>query len=688
MNVYATEDIRNVVVMGHGSVGKTSLTEAALYVSGAITRMGNVEDGNTVCDYDEDEHRRKFSINVSLAATEWAGKKINLIDTPGYADFVAEVISGAQAADMALIVVDASSGLEVGTDRSWSIAERASLPRMFCINRMDRENADFHAVLSALQEKWGTKVAPLQLPIGSGDEFNGVVDLLHMTAYTTSDGTETDVPANLLDQAKELQNQLIETIVETDDELMEKFFDDQELTEEELRQVLHLSLDEGLITPVVCTSAMRTMGVRQLLHNIAGSGPSPLDRAPARSGEVELPANPDGPLAVLAFKTAADQFVGKQTYLRVVSGALKSDSHVWNVNQSADERIGTLHVLRGKEQFNVSELKAGDIGVVAKLAHTVTGDTLATKEQQFTLPTVEYPNPVYQMAVHPTSKGSVDKLGPSLQRIAEEDPGLRLLRDPRTNETILAGMGEAHLDVATERLKRKFNVDVELSLPRVAYLETIAKPAQADFTHKKQTGGHGQYARVAIEINPAPRGSGLSFSQRVVGGAVPKEFIPAVEKGVHEAAHEGILVSGCELTDCEVVLYDGKHHPVDSNEMSFKLAAAQALKEAVQKADGVILEPVVTIRVTTPEEFAGDVVSDLNTKRARILGINPNGQFSLVEAEVPQAEVQRYASDLRSLTQGRGGFELEFDHYGEVPSHLAQKIIEEQKKVAEAAHAH
>ena len=679
MNVYPTEDIRNVVIMGHGSVGKTSLVEAALFVTGAINRMGSVEDGNTVSDYDEDEHRRKFSINLSVAAVERDGKKINLIDTPGYADFASEVLSGAQAADLALLVVDAVSGVEVGTDRAWNIAERANLPRMICINRMDRENADFFGVLNALQEKWGAKIAPLQIPVGSADTYNGVVDLLHMTAYLTEEGTESDVPGDLREQADELRQQLIEAIVETDDELMEKFFDDQELTEDELRRVLHLSLDEGLIIPVVCSSAPKTMGVRQLLRNIAGSGPSPKDRKPVLAGDVELTAEPEGPLAVLAFKTSADQFVGKLTYLRVISGTLRSDSHVWNGNKGADERIGTLNVVRGKEQMNISELPAGDIGVIGKLSHTITGDTLCTKDQQFTLPSITFPHPVYQMAVRPVGKGSVDKLGPSLQRIAEEDPGLQLIRDPHTAETILAGMGEAHLDVAVERLKRKFNVEVELSLPRVPYRETIGKTATADYTHKKQTGGHGQYARVAIEVQPLPRGSGLKFGQRVVGGSVPKEFIPAVEKGVTEAAREGIL-SGSELTDCEVVLYDGKHHPVDSNEMSFKLAASQALKEAVRKADGVLLEPVVTIRVTTPEEFAGDVVSDLNTRRARILGITPEGQFSKVEAEVPQAEVQRYASDLRSLTQGRGAFELEFDHYGEVPAHIAQRIIEDHSK--------
>jgi len=684
MNVYGTEDIRNVVIVGHGSVGKTTLVEAALFASGAINRMGRVDDGNTVSDYDDDEHRRKFSINLSLAVAEWEGRKINLIDTPGYADFVTEVISGARAADMALVVVDAVSGPEVGTDRAWNIAERAGLPRMFFVNRMDRENANFETTLSALREKWGPKVTPLQIPIGAAESFGGVIDLLHMAAYS-GDGTEVPVPAEYREQASGLRSQMIESIVELDDELMTKYFADEELTEEELARVLHLGFDHGIIIPVLCGAAAKTAGVRQLLSTIARSGPSPADRDPIPAGDIEVTADASGPLAVLAFKTSADQFVGKLTYMRVLSGVLKADSHVWNTTQSVDERLGTLYTQTGKDQQPIPELRAGDIGVVAKLVHTSTGDMLTERERPIVLPPITFPAPVYQMAVRPTSKASVDKLGPSLQRIVEEDPGLHLLRDQQTGETVLAGLGEAHLDVAVERLKRKFNVDVELSLPRVPYRETVARQASADYTHKKQTGGHGQYARVAIEIRPLPRGSGLQFTQKVVGGAVPKEFIPAVEKGVHEAAAEGII-AGCELTDCEIVLIDGKHHPVDSNEMSFKLAASQALKEAVGKADGTLLEPVLNIRVTTPEEFAGDVVSDLNTKRAKIHGIVPSGRYSVVEAEVPQSETQRYASDLRSITQGRGVFELEFDHYGEVPSHLKQRIIEDRRKALEEAH--
>ncbi len=688
MKAYATEDIRNVVLMGHGSVGKTMLCESALFESGAITRFGTIEDQNTVSDYDEDEHKRKFSLNLSIVPVQWEGRKINFIDTPGYADFVSEVICGAHAADMALVVVDAVSGPEVGTDRAWQIAERLKLPRMIVVNRMDRENANFEHVLEQLRRRWGPKVTPLQVPIGAHTTFEGVVDLLHGKAYFGEQAEEREIPESFRAEADQLRSQLIEAIVETDEDLMAKYFADEELTEDDLRKVLHGGLDHGLIIPVVCTSAVRQIGVRTLLHNIVFSGPSPLERDPyvAEDGK-ELAANPAGSPVAMVFKTAADPYVGRLTYLRVISGTIKSDTHLWNANKGADERLGTLYVQRGKDQDPVPELAAGDIGAVAKLAHTSTGDTLTSKEAQVTLPPIQFPNPVHSMAVRPASKASVDKLGPSLQRLVEEDPGLRVSRDESSGEIILAGLGDAHLDVTIERLKRKFNVEVDLSVPRVPYRETVVKKGGADYTHKKQTGGHGQYARVAINIQPRERGAGLQFTQQVVGGAVPKEFIPAVEKGIVEAAREGV-VAGYELTDCEVILVDGKHHPVDSSEMAFKLAASQALKEAVANAGPTLLEPIMTIRVQAPEEFAGDVVSDLNTKRAKIHGINPDGGMSHVEAEVPLAEIQRYASDLRSITQGRGGFELEFDQYGEVPGQLAQKVIADHKKALEDAHAH
>ncbi|MEX1104455.1 MAG: elongation factor G, partial [Dehalococcoidia bacterium] len=487
MKVYDTEDIRNVVIVGHGSVGKTTFTEAALFVSGGTTRMGAVEDQNTVSDYDEDEHKRKYSLNVSIVPVEWEGRKINLIDTPGYADFVSEVICGVQAADMALVIVDAVSGPEVGTDRAWQVIERAGLPRMIMVNRMDRENANFEQVLEMLQQRWGSKVAPVQIAIGAHDSFKGVIDLLHMRAYLGENADEVDVPTEYMQEAEELRAKLIEAIVETDESLMEKYFADEELTEDELRRVLHGGLDHNLIYPVICGSAARQIGVRQALHNIAFSGPSPADRDPIPAGDTALSADPAGPVAALVFKTAADPYVGKLTYLRVVSGTVKSDSHLWNVNKSGDERVGQLYIQKGKDQEAVAELRAGDIGVVAKLAHTATGDTLCSKEQQFRLNEISFPNPVHSMAVRPTSKAGVDKLGPSLQRLNEEDPGLQLSRDASSGEVILSGLGDAHLDVTIERLRRKFGIEVELNLPTVPYRETVAKNARADYTHKKQT---------------------------------------------------------------------------------------------------------------------------------------------------------------------------------------------------------
>ena len=686
MQVYDTQHIRNVILMGHGGVGKTSLSEAALFVSGATTRLGSVEDGNTTSDFDEDEHKRKFSINMTVIPVEWEDHKINFIDTPGYADFISEVVSASTAADAALVVVDAVAGPEVGTDRTWQIADRRSLPRMIVINRMDRENADFEGVLAACQRRWGHRVAPLQLPIGAHHSFEGVIDLLAMKAYMGPDAAEADVPEDSRAEAETLRASLIETIVENDDVLMDKYFSDQALTREELNSVLHKAVARGQVVPVLVTSARELSGIRRMLHRLVEVAPSPGEvPAPKSEGGVELAVDASAPLTIQVFKTSADPFVGRLSYLRVHSGTLVPES-VHNVTKDLEERVAAVAVPRGSHQEQVPELHAGDIGVVTKLAHTTTGDTLTLKGHDVQLPEIVFPNPVFSMAVHPTSKAGVDKLGPSLQRLLEEDPGLRLTRDAGTNETILSGLGDAHLDVTVERLRHKFHVDVELTTPRVPYRETVGKKGLADYTHKKQTGGHGQYARVAIEVHPLGRGEGLKFSEKIYGGSVPREFVPAVDKGIHEAARDGV-VAGFELTDCEVVLTDGKHHPVDSSEMAFKLAASQALKEAVADAAPTLLEPVMRIRIMAPEDHAGDVVSDLNTKRARIHGITPDGAMSIVDAEVPLAEVQHYAADLRSLTQGRGGFELEFDHYGEVPNQIAQKVIADGK-TADDNHGH
>lgn len=681
MKDYTTEQIRNAVLIGHSSTGKTALSEAALFISGATTRLGKVEDGTTVSDYDPDEQKRKISISLSVLPCEWLGHKINVLDTPGYPDFVGEVISGIRAADFGIVVVDAVSGVQVGTELVWRHAEAAKLPRLVFVNRMDRENANFDQAVQQLQSMFGKRVAPLCIPIGSQDSFSGVVNVVDGKAYSGDKATPSDVPGDMAGAVAAAREQLVEAVAEADDNLLNKYLEGEELSADEITAALKKGIAAGIVIPVFAGSATKLIGVSKLLDAMIADCPSPTDLPPVQAGGKELTANPAGPLAAFVFKTTADPFVGRLTYLRVVSGTLKGDSHVWNANHNVDERVGQLSIVRGKTQEHVAALVAGDIGAVAKLAHTVTGDTLCTKDQPVVLPPMQFPTPPFHVAVTPKGKEAVDKLGPSLQRIAEEDPTLVVHRDETTGETILSGMGEAHVEVAAERMKRKFGVEVDLHPPRVPYRETITTKVDAEYIHKKQTGGHGQYARVNITVEPN-RGGGFEFVDKVVGGAVPRNYIPAVEKGVQEAMAEGVLAH-FPMVDIRVTLFDGKDHPVDSSEMAFKLAASQALKQAALKAHPVLLEPIYRLRIRVPESFTGDIMSDLNTKRAKVHGMSPDeGGFTVIDAEAPLAEVLRYATDLRSITQGRGTFEMEFDHYEEVPAHLAQKVIAEAAKSA------
>jgi elongation factor G len=686
MKDFKTEDIRNVALVGHGSTGKTSLAEAMLFSSGAVGRLGRVEDGTTVSDFDPDENKRKISINLSLVPCEWKGKKLNIIDTPGYADFVGEMKAGLRAADAAVVVVCAASGVEVGTEHSWAFADERSLPRMVVVNRMDRENADFFQTLSRLQSFFGKKCAPLQLPIGAQSSFEGVVDLLTLKGFRGEKGSEGAVPDSLSDQVARYREQLVEAIAEADDELLNKYLEGEELSQEELTRGLRAGIASGSVVPVLAGTASKGIGASLILDAVAQYLPSPLDGGEtaaknASNGEEEsLKADPAGPLAALVFKTTADPYVGKLTYLRVFSGTLKGDSQAWNSNKGAAERIGQLFTLRGKSQEPTPQLVAGDIGALAKLAETSTGDTLSSKERPLLLPPVSFPAPAFSAAVHPKTKADLDKMGSSLTRIVEEDPTLQVHRDPDTGETILSGLGEPHLEVTVEKIQRKFGVGLDLTIPKVPYKEAITASASAEYTHKKQTGGHGQYARVAIRLEPLPRGSGFEFANAVVGGNVPKTYIPAVEKGVLETLHEGVLAH-YPLIDLKVTLYDGKEHPVDSSEMAFKIAGAMALKQGTLEARPILMEPIMTLRVVVPEANTGDAMGDLNSKRAKVLGITPQeGGASMIEALVPLAEVQRYATDLRSITQGRGRYTLEFSHYEEVPAHLAQKIIDKTKE--------
>jgi len=690
MKDYKTEDIRNVVLIGHGGTGKTTLAEAMLFAGGAISRLGRVEEGTTTSDFDPDEIKRTISINLALLPCEWENKKINVVDAPGYADFTGEMKAAIHAADAAVVLVDASAGVEVGTEHSWAFADEASLPRAVLIDRMDRENADFAQALSQVQSFFGKKCVALQIPVGAQSSFSGVVDVLAMKAYSGEKGTEGAVPDSLSDQAARHREQLVEAVAETDDELLTKYLDGTELTAEELTRGLRTGIASGAVVPVLVAAAAKNIGTAQLLDVLANDFPSPKDRPPieaknASTGqEEEVKADPAGPLAALVFKTTADPYVGKLTYLRVYSGVLKGDSSAWNSNKAAAERIGQLFVVRGKAQEPVPQLVAGDIGALAKLAETSTGDTLATKERPLVLPPITFPAPAYSAAVHPKTKADLDKMGNALNRIIEEDPTLRVRRDADTNETILSGLGEPHLEVTVEKIQRKFGVGLELTTPKVPYKETITAPSTSEYTHKKQTGGHGQYARVAIKLEPLPRGSGFQFEDKVVGGAVPKTYIPAVEKGVSEAMREGVIAR-YPLVDVKVTLYDGKEHPVDSSEMAFKLAGSAALRQGVNQGKPILVEPIVNLRVTVPEANTGDAMGDLNSKRAKVLGISPQDGYSVIEAQVPLAEVQHYATDLRSITQGRGHYALEFDHYEEVPAHLAQKIIDKAKEDVKAS---
>ena len=677
MKQYPPDNIRNIALVGHGGTGKTSLTEAFLFVAGATNRLGKIEDGTTVSDWDPDEHKRGFSLNLSVVPLEWNEHKVNIIDTPGYMDFLGEVKCGLRAAEAALIAIDAVSGVQVGTEFAWRFADELQQPRAIVVNRMDRDNADFSRTVQQVQSLWGQKCLPVQVPIGAQQAFKGIVDLIAMKAYAGEKAEEQDIPGDLKAQAESLREKLVEAAAETDDALITKYLEGEGLTVEELSQGVRAGIAAGSIVPIFAASATKLTGVRRLLDAIVALLPSPASGGTADATK---------PLAALVFKTSADPYVGRLTYLRVFSGTLKSDSQVWNSAKHVAERIGTVYQISGKNQEQVSQAGAGDIGAVAKLADTQTGDTLCAKENAVTLPPISFPSPSFSAAITPKTKADLDKMGTALHRIVEEDPSLRLERNAQTGEMILSGLGDSHVEVALERIRRKFGVDLDMAMPRVPYRETVRGKAQSEYTHKKQTGGHGQFARVALEIEPLPRGGGFEFVDRIVGGTVPRQYIGSVEKGVNESLSDGIMAH-YPIVDMRVTLYDGREHPVDSSDIAFKIAASMALKKGAQDAQPILLEPIMDMQITVPETNTGDVISDLNGKRARVLGMTPQGAMTTIDAQAPLAEVQRYSADMRSLTQGRGFFSLSFSHYEEVPSHLAQKIIDAVQKEREAAKA-
>jgi elongation factor G len=690
MRSYGVDSIRNVVLLSHCGAGKTSLSEAMLFTSGAISRLGRVDEGTTTSDHDPDEIKRKISINLSLLPSEWKDNKVNIIDVPGYADFLGGAISGIRVADGAVVVVCAASGVEVGTELMWKQLEARDLPRLVFINKMDRENADFSKVVDQIQKKFGRHCVPVQLPIGAHTSFEGVVDLVDMKAYKKDSRDEVEIPASVATQARTLHDKMVESVVELDDDLTNRYLEGQEVTVDDIRRVLVQGIKAGSIVPILAGSALQNTAVWCLLDAVCQYLPSPKEAGPVEAVNATtqqsetIEAGEGGPLAALVFMTSADPYVGKVTHFRVYSGAISSNSQVWNATRGQMERVGQLLMFRGKTQESVPKVTAGDIGSVGKLAVTVSGDTLCAKERPLKLPVIQFPEPVYSVALHPKTKTDVDKLGTVLPRLAEEDPTILVRKDADTGETVLQGMGDTHVDVTAERMQRKFGVGVELRIPKVPYKETITSMVKAEYKHKKQTGGHGQYGHVLIEVEPLPRGTGFEFAERVVGGAVPRNYIPAVEKGVLEGKQEGVLAR-YPLVDMKVTLYDGSAHAVDSSEMSFKIAATQALKKALSQGHTVLLEPIVRLRVIVPEAFTGDIMSDLNTKRGRVMGMTQEYGSQVIEAQVPLAEVLRYAVDLRAITQGRGGYTMEFSHYDEVPPYQTEKIIAERAAEKEKA---
>jgi len=691
VKVYSGENIRNVAIVGHGHAGKTSLVSAMLYTAGASPRLGRVDDGSATTDFEEEEIARKMSISMAAACVEWGKTKINILDTPGFSMFVHEAKMVLPVVDAAIVVVDGVAGVEVVTQRVWNYCEEYKTPRLIVVNRMDRDRANAGRVLESLRNGFGRDVIPIALPIGSEKNLSGVVDLVRMKAYTyelggNGKGKETEIPANMKAQVQEAHEQLVELIAEGDDKLMEEFFEKGTIPEEDLIPALHNAIREDKLFPVIFSSGLGNVGADRVMDFIVDYTPAPSEHEWVQ-GESVASGNGDAPkrhetdnepVSLYVFKTLSDAFSGRISYFKVFSGVLKNDATLQNFSRGSQEKLAHISSMQGKTAIPVPELHAGDIGAVAKLKDTLTGDTLGDKSAPIQYPRVKLPEPAITFAIEPKSRADEDKLGPGIHKLMEEDAMLRFFRDAQTKEFLIAGTGQQHIEVVVAKLKKRYHTEVILKAPKVPYRETIRGKADVQGRHKKQTGGHGQYGDCKIKIEPLPRGGQFEFVNDIFGGAIPKNYIPAIEKGIKDAAGRGYL-AGFPVVDFRVILYDGSYHDVDSNDMSFQMAGRIAFKKAMEQARPTILEPVMAVEITVPDDFAGSIMGDLNSRRGRIQGMDAKGGNTIVKAEVPMAEMLTYGADLTSMTQGRGSFNMEMHHYDMVPGQLQEKIIEKAK---------
>jgi elongation factor G len=691
LKAYSGENIRNVALVGHGHAGKTSLASAMLFTSGATPRLGRVDDGSATTDYDDEEVARKMSISTGLAVVEWGKTKINILDTPGFNMFVHEAKMALPVVDAAIVVVDGVAGVEVVTQRVWNYCEEYKTPRLIVVNRMDRDRADASRVLESIEKNFGRNVIPIELPIGAEKSLSGVIDLVRMKAYTyemggDGKGKETDIPANLKERAQEAHERLVELVAEGDDALMEKFFEAGTLGEEDLVPALHNAIREDKIFPVIFSSGLGNIGADRVMDFIVDYTPAPSEHEwvqgePASSGNGDAPKRHETdaePVSLYIFKTISDPFAGRISYFKVFSGVLKNDATLQNFSRASLEKFAHISTMQGKTAIPINELHAGDIGAVPKLKDTLTGDTLGDKSAPIQYPRVQLPEPAITFAIEPKTRADEDKLGPGLHKLMEEDAMLRFFRDPQTKEFLIAGTGQQHIEVVVSKLKKRYNTQVNLKAPKVPYRETIRGKADVQGRHKKQTGGHGQYGDCKIKMEPLPRGGEFEFVNDIFGGAIPKNFIPAVEKGIKDAAGRGYL-AGFPVVDFRVVLYDGSYHDVDSNDLSFQMAGRIAFKKAMEIAKPTLLEPIMNVEITVPDDFAGAIMGDLNSRRGRIQGMDNKGGNTIVKAEVPMSEMLTYGVELTSMTQGRGSFNMEMHHYDVVPGQLQDKIIEKAK---------